>query len=154
MRNQLLVFSTAMLFISSFFHIPTQAKEKLIDLTVCVAGTCDILSEAQDWETESCESRGIGWSNTDYKPLETFSVFNKGLLAVKDKKWNMNLLTKYLDSEGDYIVIRNGKIFGGTGKWDGATGEIQSKWLRMAKSMPPNNFANCQIVTGTFELPE
>ena len=154
MRSQLLVSSTIMFAILLFLHAQSRAKEQMIDLTVCVAGTCDILSEAQDWETESCESRGIGWSNNGYKPLETFSVFNKGLLAVKDKQWNMNLLTKYLDSEGDYLVIRNGEIFGGTGKWEGATGEIQSKWLRMAKSMPSHNFANCQVVTGTFELPE
>lgn len=154
MKNLISVFSAIVFTLLLIFQVTSQAKEQAIDLTVCVAGTCDHLSEAQDWETMSCDSRGIGWSNIDYKPLETFSVFNKGHLAIKNDKWHMNVLTKYLDSDGDYLVIRYGKIFGGTGKWEGATGEIQGKWLRMGKSMPPNNFANCRTITGTFQIPE
>lgn len=53
MRSQLLVSSTIIFAILLFLRAKSQAKEQLIDLTVCVAGTCDILSEAQDWETES-----------------------------------------------------------------------------------------------------
>lgn len=143
-----------MLIILFSFPVTSQAKEQTIDLTVCVAGTCDVLSEAQDWETESCEARGIGWSNKDFNPLETFTVFAKSLLAIQEGKWHMNTLFKYLDSEGDYIVFRNKKVFGGTGKWEGVTGEIQTKFIRMGKSMPTNNFANCHNVTGTFEMPE
>lgn len=143
-----------MLIILFSFQVNAHAKEQSIDLTVCVAGTCDILSEAQNWETESCEARGIGWTNNDFDPLETFTVFLKSLLAIQEGKWHMNTLFKYLDSEGDYIVFRNKKVFGGTGKWEGVSGEIQTKFIRMGKSMPTNNFANCHNVTGTFEMPE
>ena len=154
MNNLFIVCSSTMLIILFSFPVTPQAKEQTIDLTVCVAGTCDVLSEAQDWETESCEARGIGWSNKDFNPLETFTVFIKSLLAIQEGKWHMNTLIKYLDSQGDYIVFRNNKVFGGTGKWEGVTGEIQRKFIRMGKSMPTNNFANCHNVTGTFEMPE
>ena len=154
MKNLILISLPTMLIILFSFQVNAHAKEQSIDLTVCVAGTCDILSEAQNWETESCEARGIGWTNNDFDPLETFTVFLKSLLAIQEGKWHMNTLFKYLDSEGDYIVFRNKKVFGGTGKWEGVSGEIQTKFIRMGKSMPTNNFANCHNVTGTFEMPE
>ena len=154
MKNQFLVLSTIMVTILFTFPITPQAKEQTIDLTICAAGTCDNLSEAKDWETESCELRGIGWSNNGYEPLETFTTFGKCILGIKNGKWDMDCFKKYLDSDGDYIIIRNSVIYGGTGKWEGVSGEVKSKLLRMGKSMPPNNFANCQNITGAFEIPE
>ena len=92
----------------------TQAKELVIDVTRCVAGTCDRLSTADDFRTMTCEARGIGWSNNDYKPLETFTVFDRTLLGIKeDKRYDFNSFVKWLDSEGDHIVFRNKKVYGG-----------------------------------------
>jgi hypothetical protein len=107
MKNQFLVLSTIMVTILFTFPITPQAKEQTIDLTICAAGTCDNLSEAKDWETESCELRGIGWSNNGYEPLETFTTFGKCILGIKNGKWDMDCFKKYLDSDGDYIIIRN-----------------------------------------------
>ena len=133
----------------------TQAKELVIDVTRCVAGTCDPLSDAEDFRTMSCKSRGIGWSNNDYKPLETFAVFGRTLLGIQEeKKWDFNSFVKWVDSDGDHIVFRDKKIYGGTGKWKRVTGEVQWKRLRNAKSLPTGNFANCGVITGTLELPE
>ncbi len=154
MKTQLLVCSSILFTILFCFQITPQAKQQAIDVTLCVAGTCDNLSEAEDMETKSCEARGIGWSNNDFKLLETFATFEKCILGIKNDKWDMDCFMKWLDSDGDYIVFRNKKIYGGTGKWKEATGDRQSKRIRRAQSMPPNNFALCTNSTGSFEIPE
>lgn len=133
----------------------TEAKEQVIDLTRCLAGTCDFLSTADDFRTMSCQSRGIGWSDNDYKPLESFAVFEKAILGIKeDKEWTINGFVKYVDQDGDHIVFLNKKVYGGTGKWKGVTGEVKSKWIRRITSLPTGNYTNCSHVTGTFEIPE
>jgi hypothetical protein len=146
-----LLFTFIILFIQSAI---LQAKQQAIDLTICIAGTCDHLSDAEDMRTMSCQSRGIGWSNNDYEQLETFITFGRCVLGIKNDEWDIGCFTKYLDSDGDYIIFRKNKIYGGTGKWKGVTGNYQDKWIRSGKSLPTGNFANCQIVTGAFELPE
>ena len=154
MRNQLLVCSSIMFAILFIFQITPQAKEQVIDYTRCIAGTCEQHSEAEDFSTMSCRARGIGWSNNDFKPLETFAILNRCLLGIKNGKWTMDCFLKYVDQDGDHLVIHSGKVYGGTGKWKGVTGEIQSKWIRRVTSLPTGNFANCSHVTGTFEMPE
>ena len=154
MKSQIVITLSIMLIMLFLDSSTTQAKEQAIDLTRCTAGTCDRLSTADDFRTMSCRSRGIGWSNNDYKPLETYAVFARDLLGINNDKWDFNSLVKIVDSEGDHIVIRNGKVYGGTGKWKGVTGELKGKWIRNAKSLPTGNYANCSHVTGTFEIPE
>lgn len=154
MKNQLLVCSVIIFAILFIFQISSQAKQQEIDLTICFAGTCDNLSESEGMETESCESQGIGWSNNDFKPLETFATFEKAILGIKNDKWDMDNFMKWLDSDGDYIIFRNKTIYGGTGKWKEATGSYQGKRIRRAESMPPNHYAMCTHITGSFELPE
>ena len=155
MKRQSLVTLPIMFIILFLGSSITQAKEQVIDLTRCIAGTCERLSTADHFRTMSCQSRGVGWSNTDYKPLETFAVFEKAILGIKeDNKWTSNSFVKYVDSDGDHIVFHSKKVYGGTGKWKGVTGEIQGKWIRRVTSLPTGNYTNCSHVTGTFEIPE
>ena len=102
----------------------------------------------------SCRGRGIGWSNNDYKPLETFATFERCILGIKNDKWDIECFLKYVDSDGDHIVFHSGKVYGGTGKWKAVTGGVKGKWIRRVTSLPTGNYTNCSKVTGTFEIPE
>ena len=154
MKRQAVV-ALPIMFIVLFLGLSiSQAKEQVIDFTRCIAGTCDRLSTADHFRTMSCDARGIGWSNNDFKPLETFAILNRCLLGIKNDKWTIDCFNKYVDSDGDHLVIHSGKVYGGTGKWKGVTGEIKGKWIRRVTSLPTGNFTNCSHVTGTFEIPE
>lgn len=151
MKNQTLILASIMLTIIVILNTESFAEQQTVDLTVCSAGTCDEFSKAEDMKTMSCQSRGIGWSNTDYKELETFTVFDRCLLGIKDGKWNVECLTKYMDSEGDYIIFLKNELYGGTGKWKGAQGSYKAKRIRSGKSLPAGNHANCRTITLSIE---
>jgi hypothetical protein len=132
------------------------------DITDYASGTFTIHSESKDLTIMSFEYRGISRANHENRAFDNCTLFYVGVAQMTPQKTTAHGYTKYLDPDGDYVImesIREGSettmtILQGTGKWKGIRGGGKLRRIASGKPIAPGTSQICARHTGTFELPK
>jgi hypothetical protein len=142
--------------------IPAARAEEPVDFTQYASCTFTVASEDKDFIFSTFECMGITRSNHENKAFDNMSVLDVGVGRREGEQSTSYSLAKYLDRDGDYVVMefseirREGtwKILYGTGKWKGAKGSGKHVHVGGGKPVKPGTGQGYVRNTGTFELPK
>ena len=148
----LIVFCLAML--------SSHALAEPYDITDCASSTLTIHSEDKEMTLMSFEFRGISRANHENRLFDNCTFFYVGVARMTSQKTTAHGYTKYLDPDGDYVImesIRDGSettmtFLHGTGKWKGIRGGGKHRRIAGGKPIVPGTSQLCARHTGTFEL--
>jgi len=132
------------------------------DITDCASSTYTIHSESKELTLMSFEFRGISRTNHENRVFDNCTFFYVGVARITPQKSTAHGYTKYLDPDGDYVImesIREGSettmtFLHGTGKWKGIQGGGKHRRIASGKPIAPGTSQICARHTGTFELPK
>jgi hypothetical protein len=145
--------------------IPVAQAEEPFDITFCGSTrVTETLSESQDLTITTFEGKGAVRSNLANKAFDNCSYHLLGTsLNIGGKMTNFGY-SKYMDSDGDFVVQENfyplgateatWKFLYGTGKWKGIKGSGKTIPIIRPKPIAPGTRQGCLRSTGTFELPK
>jgi len=132
------------------------------DITDCASAIHTVHSESKELTIMSFEYRGISRANYENRAFDNCTLFYVGVARITPQKTTAHGYTKYLDSDGDYVImesIREGSettmtFLHGTGKWKGIRGGGKHRRIASGKPIAPGTSQICARHTGTFELPK
>jgi hypothetical protein len=130
------------------------------DITDCSSSTYTVHSESKELTIMSFEYRGISRANHENRAFDNCTFFYVGVALITPQKTTAQGYTKYLDPDGDYVImesIREGSettmtFLYGTGKWKGIQGGGKHRRIASGKPIAPGTSQICARHTGTFEL--
>jgi len=142
----------------------TQAQQPF-DITFCGSiTTTQTVLESKELTITTFEGKGTVRSNPENKAFDNCSYHLLGVsLQMADKYTNFGY-SRYMDSDGDFVVQENlrpldgteatWKFLYGTGKWKGIKGSGKTTVVIRPKPIVPGTRQGCLRSTGTFELPK
>ena len=140
--------------------IPVAPAQQPYEALCCGSGTVTMLSASKELTIVSLELRGISQSLPTNKLFDNFTWHGVGLSRIVDGKAHWIMYRKYMDPDGDTIVLEltgvdqdgNLKFLEGTGKWQGITGSGKAYLTTRGKPITPGTIQYCGRSTGTYEL--
>jgi len=154
--------SLATMILALFISISGGQAQQPVEWTQCFSGTSAVSVATEELRVFTFESKGITMSNIESKLFNNMSSHCMGATKVVAGKRTSITYSKYLDSDGDFVVLEtiaipgekedDWKFIHGTGKWKGIKGSGKWKVVARGKPMTPGTFNNCYKAIGTFEL--
>ena len=142
------------------------ARDLSIDYTQCYAGVVNLLHASKELTSGSYDLKGIVRSNTDDKTLDNQTMHCVGAFANVGGNVTDSGYCKFVSGENDSYVgtyVRTStdpktqqgtwRLLGGTGKWQGITGEATYLNSIGHRPVAPGTFQQCGRVTGKYRLP-
>jgi hypothetical protein len=142
----------------------TQAQQTF-DITFCGSTTItQTVLESKELTITTFEGKGTVRSNPENKAFDNCSYHLLGVSLLMADKVTSFGYSKYMDSDGDFVVQENflsldgkeatWKFLYGTGKWKGIKGSGKTTGVIRPKPIAPGTRQGCLRSTGTFELPK
>jgi hypothetical protein len=161
MQSRTLVVLAVVLGVVLFSAVAQAAQP--FDFTSCRSGTVDVLAKTEDMYVRSAVWNGIDQSHHENKLFDNWTHRCMAISADIAGKKLRNGYCKYMDPDGDFVVLDwpaapgkpgTWKFLQGTGKWKGITGGGDYKVTKWGKPIEKGTFQFCIHVTGTLELPK
>jgi hypothetical protein len=139
------------------------AQAEPFDITFCGSTTSThTVLESKELTITTFEGKGTVRCNPENRAFDNSSYHLLGVsLQMGDKVTNFGY-SKYMDSDGDFVVQENlrpldgteatWKFLYGTGKWKGIKGSGKTTVVIRPKPIAPGTRQQCLRSTGTFQL--
>lgn len=141
--------------------LPAIAAGEQIDILNCRSGTVTPLHTDKELTVNSIELKGVTMSRNANKALDNSSSVCVGLARIGSGENASHGFCKYLDRDGDVVVLEwSGKppsggswtFLNGTGKWAGVQGRGQWETMPNPKPIAPGTVQSCNVATGEYTL--
>jgi hypothetical protein len=141
--------------------IPAVALGESLDLMNCRSGTVNIMHADKELTVFSVDLKGISFTRNANKALDNSSSNCFGTVRVGAGQNASHGFCKYLDADGDAVMVEWSGVppkggpwsfLGGTGKWTAVQGKGEWQTLPNPKPIAPGTVQTCNIVTGEYTL--
>jgi hypothetical protein len=160
-RHSRIAISTALMAISSVSIVPELAAAEQLDILNCRSGTVTPLHADKDLTVNTVELKGVTMSRNANKALDNSSSVCTGTVRIGSGDNASHGFCKYMDKDGDVVVLEWGgkppsggswTFLNGTGKWAGVQGGGAWQTMPSPKPIAPGTVQSCNIATGEYTL--
>ncbi len=142
---------------------PAEFAEQVFDVNPCVACEQKPLVLSPEINIFAMDCKGIMISKMENKIFDNVTVHSQGVMVVEGNKMTVYAYMKYLDQDGDFIVVRYSQnpgetsatttFISGTGKWKGINGGGKATPITKGKPIVPGTTQFCNNHKGKFTVP-
>lgn len=143
---------------------PAACTDQVYDVNPCVACEQKLLVQSPEITIFTIDCKGIMISKMENKIFDNLTVHAQGIMVMEGSKMTVYGYLKYLDRDGDMIILRYTQnpgetaatttILSGTGKWKGITGGGKATLITQGKPILPSTTQYCNNHKGSFSLPK